>query len=218
MKEKDVSLGIIGSGRMGESLASYFIGFQFPIVWMCEFEEDVDKLRNLIVKKLRRSLRAGVIHEEDFNTRLEEITVSTNPEYLADCNLIIETINENLEQKQELFYRLDQTINSECIFTSNSSSITPDEWCPQGPRIERAVGLHFFFPVGYTNIVELIQTRKTSRQTVQEVMDFTELIQKRVILQQEESAFFLNKLFLDFQAGAYLLCRRALENSGDTCK
>jgi len=210
MKGIDFNVGVIGSGKMGTSLVGFLLDFGIPVTWICEEKKWVEELRNLVEKKITRSLKAGIIDRNEYKNRLKTIVVSHSLQELKKCNLIIETITEDINRKQKLFEKLDLIAKEDCIFASNSSSISPENWYLDGKRKDRIVGMHFFSPVPFTNIVELITTRNTSQNTLQTACDFLNLVNKKFMIQEGESAFLLNRVFLDFQAGAYRLCK---ENS-----
>ena len=206
MNAEDFQVGIVGKGKMGTSIFHYLLDFDFPLVWVCKTKNDVEELEKQVTKKWMRRFRAGVIDHDRYENRLNQIRVSHLPQQLAQCNLIIETIPEDPGMKRKLFETLDRIVNSNCIFSSCSSSILPEEWYPDGKRKDKAIGMHFVYPVPFTNIVELIITGKTSRHTLQRAQLFLNHINRTFILQQGESSFLLNRVFLDFQAGAYRVC------------
>ncbi len=208
MNPVDFHVGIVGKGKMGTSLFGYLIDFEFPLVWICKTKNDVEELEKQVRKRWTRTFKTGLIDHDRYENRLNQIYVSHLPRKLAQCNLIIETITEDLCLKRKLFEKLDRITNSDCIFASCSSSILPEDWYTHGKRKDKVIGMHFFYPVPFTNIVELIITRNTSRKTLQNSRLFLNHMNKKFILQQGESAFLLNRLFLDFQAGAFQLCKQ----------
>ena len=124
---------------------------------------------------------------------------------IKDCDLVIEAIWEDAGVKKTFFGLLDKVVNSDSIFTTNSSSILPSQLIPSERRKDKFAGLHFFFPVPLRNVVELISCTSTSLQTIEALDQFLLKIKKKTFLQDEAHAFILNKIFLDFQAGAYSL-------------
>jgi 3-hydroxybutyryl-CoA dehydrogenase len=210
MKETDFHVGVVGKGKMGSSLFGYLLDFDFPVVWICKKENEVEELENQIRKRWLRSFKTGLIDRDRYENRISQIRVSHLPQELMDCSLIIETITEDISLKRKLFETLDRIVNDDCIFASSSSSITPEDWYIEGERKDKVIGMHFFYPVSFSNIVELIITRNTSKQTLQTSQHFFNLVNRKFLLQEGEAAFFLNRVFLDFQAGAYQIC---IENS-----
>ena len=197
-----LTIGIIGEGKMGTSIFYYLVGFGFKLVWLVSPAADPDKMMKQVKRKINRSLDAGIIEREAFDI-LGQTVISSDPESLADCNLVIEAIPESPELKKKLFSELDTLVHGDCIFASNSSSIHPSLLSPASARREKFVGLHFFYPVQLKNIVEFTTTSSTSDTTKVFVRQFLESIQRKYLEFDEPNSFVLNRLFLDFQNEAY---------------
>ena len=147
--------------------------------------------------------QCGAITEKEYVIKTESSKITSIINDLSDCDLVIETINEDIELKRNLFKSIDVIVKQESIFTSNSSSIIPSLLTPSVSRKDKFSGLHFFFPVAIKNIVELITNSFTSSETKELLINFIKQINKKPFLQNEEHAFILNRLFLDFQTCAY---------------
>jgi 3-hydroxyacyl-CoA dehydrogenase len=199
------NIGIIGGGKMGTNLLYYLLDMDFNLIWICSPEADLEKLRKNFRKRLSRSLEAGILDEKRFQNILEHIKISNALEDVASCELIIEAISEDLEAKQKLFRVLDKIAPLECIFTSNSSSIPPSALIPNDNRKDKFAGLHFFYPIALKDIVEVILTQETSKETLQQITYFLKRIRRRFLLLEEKDSFILNRIFLHFQNEAFLL-------------
>ncbi len=199
------NIGIIGEGKMGTNLLYYLLDMDFNLTWICSPKADLEKLRKNFSKRLGRSLEAGIIDENRFQGILECVKISNNAADLASCDLIVEAISEELEAKQQLFRMLDKIAHPECIFTSNSSSINPSALIPSENRKDKFVGLHFFYPIALKDIVEVIMTHETSKDTLQHITFFLKRIRRRFLLLEEKDSFILNRIFLHFQNEAFLL-------------
>jgi 3-hydroxybutyryl-CoA dehydrogenase len=196
-------IGIIGEGKMGKSIFFYLAGFDFRLTWLVSSEDSKEKTRKLFINKTKCLLQGGVITGEESASKIDRTTVTTDPEDLRDCDLVIEAINEDIGMKKALFESLDRTVNTACIFASNSSAILPSQLVPSESRKDRFCGLHFFYPAAIKEVVELITNPSTSSLTKESLHHFLLQINKRPFHQDETNAFLLNRLFLDFQAGAY---------------
>jgi 3-hydroxybutyryl-CoA dehydrogenase len=196
-------IGVVGEGKMGSSIFLYLNGFDFTLTWLCNGEAERDSAFKTFRKKTKFLYQSGILSEEQYISKTEKTVVTNSVEELKDCDLIIEAITENVDSKKNLFAALEKNVNPECIFTSNSSSILPSQFGLTGPRKEKFAGLHFFFPVAMKKSVELVPSSKTSVSTLDSLRDFLLLINKTPFLQNESNAFVLNRLLLDFQAGAY---------------
>lgn len=196
-------IGVIGEGKMGTSIILFLNGFNFELIWLCSSDFESDKAQKLFDRKTKLLFQCGAISEEEYVIKTESSKITSLINDLSDCDLVIEAINEDIELKRNLFKSLDVIVKKESIFTSNSSSIIPSFITPSVSRKDKFCGLHFFFPVAIKNIVELITNSSTSSETKELLINFISQINKKPFQQNEEHAFILNRLFLDFQAGAY---------------
>jgi 3-hydroxybutyryl-CoA dehydrogenase len=201
------NIGIIGEGKMGTNLFYYLLEMNFNLVWICSSGADLEKIRKNFSKRLGRSLEAGIINDKQYQGILASVTISNNVTDLASCDLIIEAIPEVLEAKQQLFRILDRIAPPGCIFTSNSSSIHPSLLCPSENRKDKFTGLHFFYPIALKDIVEVIVTQETSKETLKKITSFLKIIRRRFLLLEEKDSFILNRIFLHFQNEAFLLVK-----------
>jgi 3-hydroxybutyryl-CoA dehydrogenase len=196
-------IGIVGEGKMGTSIFLFLNGFNFQLTWLCSSDLEKDKAQKTVNKKTKLLFQCGVISEQEYILKTGLTKVTAFIDDLHDCDLIIETITEDIELKRKLFCSLNSVIKQECILTTNSSSIIPSLLVPSENRKDKFMGLHFFFPVPVKNIVELIVSSSTSSETKELLQSFILQIKKQPFIQTEEHAFILNKLFLDFQADAF---------------
>lgn len=196
-------IGVAGEGKMGSSIFLYLIDFDFRLTWLCSSEPESEKARKTLMKKLRLLFQCGVLTEREYASKSENAKVTYLAEDLKDCDLIIEAITEDIEIKKALFDSLDKTVNQECLFASNSSSLVPSEIILSGKRLHRAAGLHFFFPVALKKTVELITGSNTLRETAELLNHLLIKINKKPFPQDESNAFILNRLLLKFQAEAF---------------
>ncbi|TRZ71562.1 MAG: 3-hydroxyacyl-CoA dehydrogenase family protein [Bacteroidetes bacterium] len=199
------NIGIIGEGKMGTNLFYYLLDMNFNLTWICSPEADLEKLRKNFSKRQGRSLEAGIIDEKRYHSILECVKISNYATDLASCEMIIEAISEELEAKQQLFRMLDKIAPPGCIFTSNSSSINPSALIPSENRKDKFVGLHFFYPIALKDIVEVIMTHETSKETLKQITFFLKSIRRRFLLLEEKDSFILNRIFLHFQNEAFIL-------------
>jgi 3-hydroxybutyryl-CoA dehydrogenase len=197
------NIGVVGEGKMGSSIFLYLNGFDFRLIWLCSSEPEKEKALKTFMKKTRLLFQSGVMTEPEYVSKSENTKVTSSVDDLKECDLIIEAITEDTDAKRMLFESLDKTVNAKCILTTNSSSIIPSQLISSESRKDKVAGLHFFFPVPLKNTVELITCTWTSLQTEESLYHFLLQINKRPFHQIESHAFILNRLLLDFQAGAF---------------
>jgi len=205
MSNEQLTIGIVGEGKMGTNLFYYLLDFGFSIVWVCSKDADKDKIIKSFNKKIRRSLDAGIIDEITHSNLLTTTRITTDLHQLNHCYLIIEAIPEDIDLKRQLFIELEAITSGNCIFASNSSSINPSDLSTSVSGKNRVIGLHFFYPVALKNIVEIIIPLNTSVEVIEKVKQFLSRVNRDHLLLPETCSFILNKIFLDFQNEAYLI-------------
>ena len=199
------NIGIIGEGKMGSNILYYLIDMDFKLTWICSSFADLDKLHRNFNKRMTRTLEAGIIDDDRYQSIMDRLVITSDISALSSCDLIIDAIFEDLEQKQKLFKDLDEIVQTSCIFTTNSSSIIPSKLVPSQTRKDKFAGLHFFYPVALKDIVEIIGTPEVSKETVFELSSFLEKIRRQFLILEEKDSFILNRIFLDFQNEAFLI-------------
>lgn len=199
-------IGIIGGGKMGSDLFNYLSDFNSQLVWFTRNPDHKLQLTKTFQKKIKRQLKHGIISKEIFDFKYRyKITDSLDD--LIDADLIIESVIEDRDVKQELFKKLDKLVKTSCILATNSSSILPSE-LTEVNRPNRILGLHFFFPIPFKNIVELISSELTDEITIQKARIFLQEIKRFFIEQNNKSAFLLNRFLLQLQIDAYELTKK----------
>jgi len=197
------TVGVIGEGKMGTGIFYFLLDFPFALKWIGSGNADPEAAEQRVAKKLNRLLKAGVIDQPVYDQRIGQTVFSTDLHHVADCDLVIETVNEDLDLKKRIFGQLDQIASPSCILASNSSSILPSRLFGSSARNPNIIGLHYFYPVPLKDIVEVILTKKTSEEVIARIERFLNLTGKQYLLLNESTAFILNKLFLDVQNEAF---------------
>lgn len=197
------NIGVIGEGKMGTDIFYYLNDFDFQLIWIYKEKNIKDELIKKFNKKLNRLLNSNIIDQEKYNFKLNNTIISDDINHLSNCDFIIEAIFEDIDKKRKLFNELDKILKTNCILATNSSSLIPSKLLINKNRIDKIIGLHFFYPIKYKNIVEFITTKHTQENIINLVKDLLTKINISHLLLDEENAFPLNKIFLDFQALAY---------------
>jgi 3-hydroxybutyryl-CoA dehydrogenase len=120
------------------------------------------------------------------------------PEALADCDIIIEAIIENVEEKKKTFAELDRIVKQDAIFASNTSSISITEVAAATKRADRFVGLHFFNPVPLMKLVEVVRTIATSDETFETAYRFGQNLGKVPVRTSDKTGFIVNRLLVPY--------------------
>lgn len=195
-------VGIIGSGKMGSDIFNYLSEFNHHFIWFTRNSEHREILHETFRKKVNRQLKHGIISKEIFDLR-NNYRITTHLNDLSDCDLIIETVIEEQQVKNEIIKQLDLITKPSCIITSNSSSILPSQLGQEIKRKNRLAGIHFFYPLAFKNIIELIFSDSTDELTRESLRLFAGTIKKNYIEQSESNAFILNRFLLQIQIKAF---------------
>jgi 3-hydroxybutyryl-CoA dehydrogenase len=167
----------------------------------------VSKGLGRIKTSLAKGLEKGKIDAAAHDAALRHLSGSTAVEPLADCDLIIEAIVENLDEKKRTFALLDGVVQSDAIFATNTSSLTITQLAAATRRPERFVGLHFFNPVPVMKLVEVVRTLLTAEPVLEELRTFCRVIGKEAVDARDNSGFIVNRLLVPYLLDAI----RALE-------
>lgn len=213
VQKPQYKVGIIGCGKMGRDLFNYLTDFPFQVILVCKTELAVEQLKSTFHKKQKRSLKFELIDQQTFDFRQKNTTITADLNLLKTCNLVIESINEEIHKKRALFNQLEPILNKETIIVSNTSSIHPDLLFKGFQFADRTSGLHFFFPSSMKNISEINIAEYTSDKTVERLTNFLQQIGKFYIKLKDPNILLINRIFLKMQAGCCLILQK--ENLGE---
>lgn len=195
-------VGVVGGGLMGSGIAQVSAAAGFPTTVREVSEALSDKSRQSIERVLAKGIERGKVTEEQRETTRKNLRFVTAVEELADSDLIIEAIVEDLEVKNSLWSELDRVAGAETIFASNTSSLTIVAMAVASGRPDRMLGLHFFNPVPLMKLVEVVRTITTSDETERRVLDFTRALGKEPIRAKDSSGFVVNLLLVPYMLDA----------------
>ncbi len=200
-------VGVLGCGLMGSGIAEVCARAGLDTTVREVNQEFLDKGMAKLSGSLERAVGKGKLSEEDRDATLARLQGTTEVADLADCDLVIEAIIENVDEKAKIFAAVDQVIKEDAIYASNTSSLTITQLAMSTQRPERFVGLHFFNPVPVMKLVEVVQTILTSDQVVESAHAFAEAIGKQPVACKDNSGFIVNRLLVPYLLDAI----RALE-------
>ena len=200
-------VGVLGCGLMGSGIAQVCAQAGYETI-VREVSDDVcERGIGGIGKQLGKSVEKGKLAAEERDAIVGRLRGTTRLEDLADCDLIIEAVVENLELKNEMWRTLDGVCGPQTIFASNTSSLTIADMAAATRRPERMVGLHFFNPVPVMKLVEVVKTIATDPEVFQTAFDFASSLGKEPIVCKDNSGFVVNLLLVPYMMDAI----RALE-------
>jgi len=200
--KKIKNVGVIGGGLMGSGIAQVSAAAGFPTA-VREISEDLcAKSRQSIEKTLAKGIERGKVTPAERDATLKNLRFVTRLEDLADSDLVIEAVVEDLDVKNSLWSQLDKIARPDAIFASNTSSLTIIAMATASGRPDRMLGLHFFNPVPLMKLVEVVRTITTSEETEQRALDFVKGLGKEPIRAKDSSGFIVNLLLIPYMLDA----------------
>jgi 3-hydroxybutyryl-CoA dehydrogenase len=201
------SVGVLGCGLMGSGIAEVCARAGLKTVVREVDQGFLDKGLAKIHGSLSKAVEKGKLSAEARDQTAANLSGTTRFEDLAGCDLIIEAIVENLEEKRRSFGALDGLLRPEAMLASNTSSLTLTQLAAGTSRPDRFVGLHFFNPVPVMKLVEVVRTILTSDEAFESAMRFARAVGKEPIACKDNSGFVVNRLLVPYLLDAI----RALE-------
>jgi 3-hydroxybutyryl-CoA dehydrogenase len=195
-------VGVLGCGLMGSGIAQVSAAAGYSTVVKEVADEFLKKGFASIDKSLSRLSEKGTITAEMRSETLSRLKGTTKFEDLADCDIVIEAVTENLQIKRETYSTLDKVVKAEAIFASNTSSLIITEMMTATKRVDRFIGLHFFNPVPLMKLVEVVGTITTSPVILDEAMKFAASLGKVPIRTSDRTGFIVNRLLVPYMLDA----------------
>ncbi|HEU4749114.1 MAG TPA: 3-hydroxybutyryl-CoA dehydrogenase [Gemmatimonadaceae bacterium] len=195
-------VGVVGGGLMGSGIAQVSAAAGFPTVVREVSGALCDKSRQSIEKVLAKGIERGKVTDAQRTSTLANLRFVTAVAELADADLIIEAVVEDLEVKNALWAELNGIAGPDTIFASNTSSLTIIAMATASGRGDRMLGLHFFNPVPLMKLVEVVRTITTSEETEVRVLEFVRALGKEPIRAKDSSGFVVNLLLIPYMLDA----------------
>ena len=198
-------VGVIGGGLMGGGIAMNMANVGIPVTIIETNQAALDRGLGIIRKNYENTASKGRLRAQDVETRCGLINGSLEMESLADCDLIIEAVFENMAVKKDIFSRLDQIAKPEAILASNTSALDLNEIASVTSRPESVVGLHFFSPANVMKLLEIVRGEKTADPVIKTCMAFAKRIKKVATLVGVCPGFVGNRILFMRQHQANLV-------------
>lgn len=215
------NITIVGGGLMGAGIAQVAAQNDFNVVVVDAEDEYLQKCMVVIRKSLDRITKKKFPNEPKSSSRfiddtLKKITTNREPSIAVEnADLVIEAVTENLAAKQTLFSVMDKAAPKECIFASNTSSLSITEIAKSTERSDRFGGLHFFNPVPMMKLVEVIRTSETSDDTFNALVQFSKDLGKVPVSCSDTPGFIVNRLLVPYMMEAIRFAERGHASAKD---
>jgi len=195
-------VGVLGCGLMGSGIAQVAAMSGFDVTALEVEQKYLDKgfagIEKSLAKFAERPPEKGGITAQQKDAARARLKGTTKREDLADCDLIIEAIIENVPTKKEMYAALDAIAKKDCIFATNTSSISVTELMSATKRPERFIGLHFFNPVPLMKLVEVVKTIATAPEVYDAACEFGKKLGKVPVRTSDKTGFIVNRLLVPY--------------------
>jgi 3-hydroxybutyryl-CoA dehydrogenase len=209
------TVGVVGCGLMGSGIAQVSAQKGHPTLVREVNEELLKKGLDRIRSFLAEGVKRGKVTPAQSELILGNLTGTTSLADLKDCDLVIEAVVENLDEKRKVFAELDRVCKPSTIFASNTSSIPISAQAAATKRADRFVGLHFMNPVPLMKLVEIVRPEAASAQTYAAVKTFAEALGKVTVTAKDTPGFIVNLILVPYLCEAVRALERGLATRED---
>jgi len=191
-------LGIVGSGIMGSGIAEVAAKAGVEVVLRSRKQETADAMVAALGKSLAKQVERGKLEETAAKEISGRVTATDDLHALADCDLVLESVVEDLAVKKELFQQLDGIVKAEGILATNTSTLPVVELAVATNRPEQVLGIHFFNPAPMMSLVEIAVPLTASDATVAAAKEFASGCGKDVVEVKDRAGFIVNALLFPY--------------------
>ena len=208
-------VGVVGSGIMGAGIVEVAARSGHEVVLRSRSQDTADGTRLRLERSLAKSVERGRLGEEEAAAVLERVTATCELEELSGCDLVVESIVEDLEAKKELFAELDRACGEHTVLATNTSTLAVVEMAAATKRPDRVCGIHFFNPAPAMPLVELVRPLTASDETMAEARAFAEACGKSPVEVEDCAGFVVNALLFPYLNNAVRLLERRVADRDD---
>jgi 3-hydroxybutyryl-CoA dehydrogenase len=208
-------LGIVGSGIMGAGIAECAARAGIDTVLRSRKQETADATFGRLDKSLTKLVEKGKLEPDEREAALAKVSVTSSVTDLEDCDLVIESVIEELETKKDLFVELDRVCRPEAILATNTSTLPVIEMAVATSRPERVCGIHFFNPAPLMSLIEVVRPLTASDETIEAARRFAEDVGKDPVEVQDRAGFIVNALLFPYLNNAVRMLESGTASAAD---
>ena len=190
------NISVIGSGTMGNGIAQTFALFNFNVKLYDINLENLEKGEKTILKNLQRMVNKEKITESEAENTVGNIKYTSDFDSILNADLVIEVVSENFKLKKSIFKELDLKCPKNTIIASNTSSISITKLAEATTRKDKVIGMHFMNPVPIMKLVEVINSKYTSKETTDMVITLSEQLEKIPLVVNDFPGFISNRILM----------------------
>ncbi len=191
-------VGVLGSGIMGSGIAEVAAAAGATVIVRSRSQATADAMLNGLERSLAKQVERGKRSDDEAKALRARVSATTALADLAECDLVIESVVEDLSIKQLLFREIDETINERAIIVTNTSTLPVIDLAMQTQRPELVCGLHFFNPAPVMGVVEVVRPLCASDETIERVRSFALACGKEAIEVKDQAGFVVNALLFPY--------------------
>ena len=191
-------IGVIGTGTMASGIVEVCAKSGYDVVFRARGDDKVAAVQKKIEGSLDKALQRGTLTEDDRSATLGRITGTTSLDDLADCDLVIEAVVEDLAIKKALFSALDEIVKPGAVLATTTSSLPVIECAQATSRPADVVGMHWFNPATLMKLVEVVPTVTTADDVVATVLEVCAKVRKHPVLCGDRAGFIVNALLFPY--------------------
>jgi 3-hydroxybutyryl-CoA dehydrogenase len=195
-------VGVLGCGLMGHGITQICAQAGWDVVVREADQGALDKGIGKIEKQLARAVEKGKLEQGDADAVRARITPTLEYGELADCDLVIEAITEDLDGKLEMWREVDSIVKPEAYFATNTSSLSVADQAAATGRAEKFLGLHFFNPAQVMPLLEVVKAEETSEEAYQLGFELGEQLRKTTVAANDNRGFIVNRLLVPYMFDA----------------
>ncbi len=203
-------VGVLGSGIMGSGIAEVAAGAGAEVVVRSRSHATAEAMLAGLEKSLAKQVEKGKRTPEEAEALRARVSATTSLSDLHDCDLIIESVVEDLAVKKALFNELDRAVQHTAVLATNTSTLSVIELAMETSRPERVCGVHFFNPAPAMSLVEIVRPLCASDETIDAVTSFALACAKEPVLVKDQAGFVVNALLFPYLNNAIRLLEQGV--------
>ena len=203
-------VGVLGSGIMGSGIAECAAEAGFEVTLRSRKQETADQMRVNVEKSLLRKIEKGRISEDQGRAILSRIKVTTDIRSLSHCQLVIESVVEDLAVKKHLVSEVSELVEDGAIIATNTSTLPVVEIAAAARRPDRVCGIHFFNPATVMKLVEVVRPITADEKVVDAAVAFAKSCHKDVVTVKDQAGFIVNALLFPYLNNSIKLFERGM--------
>lgn len=211
-------VGVLGCGLMGSGIAQVSATAGYETMVRDVSDDILRKGLTTVEQSLAKLVAKGKLTAAERSAALSRLHPTTRVAELAECDVVIEAVTEDLAVKNALWGELDRLAPPRTVFATNTSSLTVAAMAAATGRPDRVVGLHFFNPVPLMPLVEIVRALATSEDTIRRMFGFAESLGKEPIVAKDNSGFIVNLLLVPYLLDAVRAVERGVGSVEDIDK